>query len=134
MADSDQTAVPIEEAARILRVNTEALRKRIQRGRLGGYKADGRWYVILPEQRTNVRTPADSRQDGDQTALVHELREQVAWLRAEIVRRDAEVQRRDVLLAEAIRRVPELPAPRAERPDSDETRVQPRRRWWWPWG
>jgi hypothetical protein len=41
--------LPLVEAAGVLRVTTEALRKRIQRGTAPGYKRDGQWFASLPE-------------------------------------------------------------------------------------
>lgn len=39
--------VPLHEAAELLGVTVELLRKRAQRKTIPAYKADGRWYVVL---------------------------------------------------------------------------------------
>ncbi len=39
--------VPLHEAAEILGVTVELLRKRAQRKTVPAYKVDGRWYVVL---------------------------------------------------------------------------------------
>ncbi len=42
-----RTGVPATEAARLLGLNYEAVRKRIKRGTLPAYKEGDRWYVLL---------------------------------------------------------------------------------------
>lgn len=65
-----QTApVSVDEAARLLGVTPEAIRKRIGRGTLAAVKgAGGRWYVSLPVATPDAdRTPAqDTGQDAGQ--------------------------------------------------------------------
>ncbi len=52
--------VPVAEAAKLLGLNYEAVRKRIKRGTLPAYKQDDRWYVLLDVQRDTV---PDNRAD-----------------------------------------------------------------------
>ena len=42
-----QDSIPIAEAATLLDLSQEAVRKRINRGTLAGYKRAGGWYVVL---------------------------------------------------------------------------------------
>jgi hypothetical protein len=61
-----QDGIPIAEAAALLDLSQEAVRKRINRGTLAGYKRDGGWYVVLapgdlPSGRPDGRTAG--RQD-----------------------------------------------------------------------
>ncbi len=113
------TTVPIAEAAARLGITVDAVRKRIQRGTLTGQKTDTGWTVVWTEP--------DSRPDTVQTAvpepsaLVDDLRDQVAYLREQLAlereareaadrRHAAEIERRDVLMREALDRVPALGA------------------------
>ncbi len=112
------TTVPIAEAAARLGISVDAVRKRIQRGKLTGQKTDSGWTVVWIEpdiRPDNVQTPVP-----ESSALVDDLRDQVAYLRdqlaverearAEADRRHAtEIERRDVLMREALERIPQLP-------------------------
>jgi excisionase family DNA binding protein len=55
--------IPIAEAAELLGLSQEAVRKRIQRGSLAGMKEGGHWFVLLDRQ--DVRT--SGRQDDGRT-------------------------------------------------------------------
>lgn len=75
-------AVPIKEAAAILGVSTDTIRRRLKDGRLHGEFVDGMWMVELP----HTSPPAGG--DGVLPArLVVEL------LQRELDRREAEVDR-----------------------------------------
>lgn len=56
MAGQRQDGLPIADASALLGLSREALRKRLTRGTLNGYKQDGTWFVVLP--------PDAPRQDG----------------------------------------------------------------------
>lgn len=64
-----QDGIPIADAAARLGLSAEAVRKRLQRGTLAGYKdADGGWFVVLSDkQKPSGRqdTVRTKRQDGD---------------------------------------------------------------------
>ncbi len=124
------TTVPIAEAAARLGISVDAVRKRIQRGKLTGHKTDSGWTVVWIEpdiRPDNVQTPVP-----ESSALVDDLRDQVAYLRDQLaIERDAradaerrhaaEIERRDVLLREALGRIPQLPAG-----DAPRTHQEPR--------
>jgi hypothetical protein len=63
MAGQRQDALPITEASALLGLSAEALRKRLNRGTLDGYKQDGAWFVVLPT-RDAPSGQAAGRQDG----------------------------------------------------------------------
>jgi len=125
--DNDRTAVTIAEAARILGMSTDAIRKRLQRGTLPGEKIGDGWRVYLDDAATvgggptgprpDMSTP---RPDADRTtaaapdALVETLREEVLYLREQLAERSrelaAERERFDVLHREALARIPALGA------------------------
>ncbi len=114
-----QTSVPIAEAAARLGISVDAVRKRIQRGTLTGQKTDTGWTVVWTEpdiRPDTVQTPVP-----EPSALVDELRDHVAYLRDQLDRERearsdadrrhaAEIERRDVLMREALDRVPAIGA------------------------
>ncbi|MDP9371944.1 MAG: sigma-70 region 4 domain-containing protein [Chloroflexota bacterium] len=59
--DRRQDGTPIAEAARLLGLSQEAVRKRLQRATLPGYKQDEHWYVLLD----GLHPAAGYRQDTD---------------------------------------------------------------------
>lgn len=95
-ADSQPEGVPVVEAAALLGVSTDALRKRVARGRMPGYKRDGQWYVIMPgsDRSTSVNTEDVTGASPDR---VSELREEVRFLRERLAARDDAIEemRRD---------------------------------------
>src|SRR3954470_3735572 len=139
----------VQEAATALGITVEAVRGRIHRGKYGREKTkDGRVLVLLtPEQLsnggaesrersdersesgiTNVRDQSDERspqvrerlQEELPNELVEELRDHVAFLRAELEARNEELRRReeehreearrkDTIIAQLTQRIPELP-------------------------
>jgi hypothetical protein len=115
-----QTWVTVAEAAQLLGLSVEAVRSRLQRGTLQGTKEGGTVYVLLDTDQTRpntdesaAQTSAQTRLDGDQTAFIASLEEQIEWLRRE-------VERKDTLLMSLMQRIPELEAP-TEPPDARQT-------------
>jgi excisionase family DNA binding protein len=108
------TRVTVEEAAKLLGLSGNAVRKRLERGTLKSEKIDGIRYIILDTdmlQHAND-TPPDT--PGD-IALMQEhldsMREQIAYLKDVIAKRDEEIRRRDHLLAAALERIPAIEPP-----------------------
>lgn len=150
----------VQEAAAALGVTVEAVRGRMHRGKYGREKTeDGRVFVVLtPDQLMNGRersAPPEANVSGDSGEsegdrsdnrsphvrdqsvengpLVEELRDHMAFLRAELEARNEEIRRReeehreearrkDTIIAQLAQRIPELPAPAAsdEAPDGHE--------------
>ena len=123
--------IPLQEAAVQLGVKPQALRMRIKRGSIQGYKGDdGRLYALMDKAtaagvtaqassqvgvqqtspngaREGEREPAHAPADNGSRELIAQLRSEVAFLRGEVeVRRDAERELR-VLIA----RLEERPTP-----------------------
>ena len=116
--------VPIAEAARVLGIAPEAVRKRVRRGTIRAHKVDGQWYVVLPERDA----PPDNRPATGQDhyrELVDALRDEVSWLRQELAVRTAELERKDHIIAALTQRLPELPPPAEPRKPDDDGRP-----WW----
>lgn len=148
------------EAASALGITVEAVRGRMHRGKYGREKAeDGRVYVVLtPDQLMNGRersappeanvpddstdsvagrSPEQSPHVRDRSAengqLVEELRDHLAFLRAELEARNEEIRRReeehreearrkDTIIAQLTQRIPELPSVSSqEQRDTPET-------------
>ena len=133
----------VQEAAAALGITVEAVRGRMHRGKYGREKAeDGRVYVVLtPDQLANVGERSDEHSEersahvrersGGSSELVEELRDHVAFLRAELEARNKEIQRReeehreearrkDTIIAQLAQRIPELEAPRESSPEARE--------------
>lgn len=93
MAGTKRT-VGVDEAARILGISKEALRKRIKRGTVGAVKdAAGKWRVILEDKGP------DNGQDGGQDTsgtpyrtaqddLIEHLKSEIEFMRQELHRKD----------------------------------------------
>ncbi len=146
-SDGANVRMAVQEAAAALGITVEAVRGRIHRGKYGREKTeDGRVFVVLtPDQLMNGRersaspeanVPDDSTEpDADRSdnqsphvrtqsvengLLVEELRDHLAFLRAELEARNEEIRRReeahreearrkDTIIAQLAQRIPELP-------------------------
>jgi hypothetical protein len=126
-----QITIPITEAAAHLGISADAIGKRIQRGKLTGHKTDTGWTVdwIEPDSGPEIVQVVST----DASALVENLQSQVAFLRDQVRaerearteaerRHAAEIERRDVLLQEALEGIPlGLPAGEPSRQDRPVT-------------
>jgi len=113
----------VKQAAEILGISSEGVRKRIKRGKLESEKdTDGKVYVWLDEDRTGPdkdQTSPDERSNGsDNAELIEALRDQIAILkseaeawREEAQRKGEESRRKDHLLAAALERIPAIEPP-----------------------
>jgi hypothetical protein len=132
-----ERTLEIGDAARILGISTEAVRKRIKRGSLKAQKkVDGQWLVILDESRmaAGVR---DNGGDGvrvdasgvaatlslvrSSAAVEEALRDEVDVLRDEITFLRDEVSRLETVIMSLTQHIKLLEAPRDG---------QPRMSWW----
>jgi excisionase family DNA binding protein len=147
MEDSGKAGVPVGEAARVLGVTAEAVRKRVRRGTLSAYKVGSEWRIVLDgldvsggvagtasgtvagagdgtasgtASTAAGRMPSGTASTMADGALVDQLRGEVAFLREELARRDR-------IVLELMLRVPALPAPAGEGETSG------RRAWWRFW-
>jgi len=101
----------VAEAAEILGISKEAVRKRITRGTLRSDRdADGTVYVYVPPDRTASSTPSGAGV-GDRDLLYQEQRERIAYLERQVEEEREARRRADTLLARLMDRVPELEAP-----------------------
>src|SRR3712207_2952437 len=108
--DSDMTEpfrVTVEDAARLLGVTVDAVRKRIERGSLKSEKAGTTRYVFLDPDMTKPDTDMASP-DSDLTDKVTILTEHVQFLRRELEVWQEEARRKDHIIAALTERIPEL--------------------------
>src|SRR5215207_929886 len=126
--------VSVNEAAQVLGVTVDAIRKRVQRGTIPHQRDDsGRVWVLLEAAKTMQETPTstgryesghvhdtdqDIYQSEDQKHLVESLEDQVGYLRGVIETRDKELEarteelrRKDHIIAALTERIPELEPP-----------------------
>jgi hypothetical protein len=134
----------VEEAAKLLGLSENAVRKRIERGTLRSEKVDDIRYVLLdgamPQHALNMPTDISLMQ-----AHLDSMQEQLSYLKAVIHTRDEEIRRKDHLLAATLERIPAIEAspdtPSESRespvadtePRSDTPKAPPQRekRSWW---
>lgn len=133
---TEQT-LEIGDAARVLGISTEAVRKRIKRGSLKAQKnGDGQWQVILDEARMASlhreygpeHVPADAASVAASLSLVRSsaaieeaLRDEVDVLRDEITFLRDEVSQLQTVILSLTQHIKLLEAPRQE---------SPRLSWW----
>ena len=116
----------VYEAADLLGVTVDAIRKRIQRGTIPHQRdEDGRVWVLL-DTASNLQDATTSRvPDVAEYAypvevrdeLVVSLKDQVEYLRQVIGARDLELQRKDSIIAALTQRIPELEPPKEASPE-----------------
>ncbi len=117
----------VADAARLLGLSAEAVRRRIKRGTLASEKVDGTVYVILDADPTQSNADPTNNQTTEptteKTAMVEVLSEHVAYLREQLDQeREANRENRRII-AGLVQRVPEIeatPGPRdASEPGPD---------------
>jgi excisionase family DNA binding protein len=108
--DNDMTEplrVTVEDAARLLGVSVDAVRKRIERGNLRSEKDGTTRYVFLDPDRTQPDSDRTSP-DDDVIDKVTILKEHVQFLRRELEVWQEEARRKDHIIAALTERIPEL--------------------------
>jgi predicted site-specific integrase-resolvase len=106
----------LDEAAGILGLSKEALRKRIRRGSIDATKDEaGRWQVIIEDAGQAIGQ--DAGQDAS-SPLVKALQKQIDFL-------EKELERKDHILMALTQKIPQLEAPKEQEEE---------RRSWWPFG
>ena len=114
------------EAAEILGVSVEAIRKRIKRGTLPSEKGeDGRRHVFL-DAAPDVHSESQA-ESGSTAPLVDVLRDEIAHLRRESERKDAIIMSLSQSNAELSRTIRAIEAPTEAREAPTEATEQPGR-------
>lgn len=105
------------DAAAALGTTPEAVRMRAKRGSLDSEKReDGRLYVRVVGDYTEGEHHLHER-EGEGSALIHQLRSEVEYLREEN-------RRKDSIIMQMAQRIPELEAARETPPDTAEPQDQ----------
>jgi hypothetical protein len=121
--DNEQDSVDLATASALLGLTAETIRKRLQRGKIKGFKAaGGAWRVVLDKVDSKQDSPgqtAGQEQDKpgqEDSALVQTLREDIRFLRSQLLSRDEEIRRVHVLLQQEQQQVKALTDQRERRP------------------
>ncbi len=121
--------VSVDEAARVLGLTVDAVRKRVQRGTIKHEKDQAGRVRILLDSPDNTSTIQDDSPDTTGPAkleavleakdeAIEDLRDRVRSLERQLDARQEEIRRRDILLANLVERVPQLEAPSEARDSS----------------
>ena len=116
--DTQMTKMTIQAAAAHLKVSEKTIRRRIKDKRLQASKTDGRWLVHVEmdeEQDTDLATDrTDDQPVPDE--LLHQMRQEVKYLREMLDRKDAQIDQQNQLIAMTTQQNGQLltrrPAPR----------------------
>jgi excisionase family DNA binding protein len=120
----ESTRVTVEEAAKLLGLSGNAVRKRLERGTLKSEKIDGIRFVLLDTDMSQHVNDMLHDTPGDISLMQEHLdsmREQIAYLKDVIAKRDEEIRRRDHLLAAALERIPAIEPPDMPSPEPQES-------------
>ncbi len=115
--------VSVYEAAEVMGVTVDAIRKRISRGTIQHERdEEGRVWVLLDaDQDATSKARDNDRSQSDAATLISEMRDRIDSLEHQLERVQAQAEERDRenrrLLAAALERIP----PQLEAPESPET-------------
>ncbi len=146
----DILRLTVPDAAKALGISPEAVRNRLSRGTLESTREDGSVYVLLPADRAQHTGDISPDIPVESSTLISakdetitDLREQILFLRSELVTRNEELRRKDHIIAALTERIPELepasePRESHESVSEDDGREEerggiggpPRRPWW----
>jgi excisionase family DNA binding protein len=115
--------VPVEEAAKVLGITANAVRKRVERGTLRSARDGDTRYVLLNADMPRPDTDMSNGMPADQALIVARLENEVGFLRDLVRSRDEELRREreareeaerrhDTIIMRMAERIPELEAPR----------------------
>jgi hypothetical protein len=110
--------VTIAEAADRLGVTRDAIRKRIKRGSIEWETGPGEEVFVYVDASA---TAEDASRHDAHDALIESLREQIEYLRSEVVVWQDEARRKDHLLAATLERIPAIEPP----PDTPTPNTSP---------
>jgi hypothetical protein len=113
--EGPRTVLTLLQAARVLKIQPDALRKRIQRGKVEAYKEDGQWRVVVDMAERSSAPALDTRPVLSRNDLLDRLQQTSEELgrykaiaeRSESTLRESEQHYKD-MIAELQARVKEL--------------------------
>jgi len=99
--DNRPETVDSHQASQRLGITEDAIRKRIARGTLEGYKEDGRWWVQIPDsgQNNNQSQPETDRTDGKDIAIAA-MEARIGSLETQLTAKDQQIDQLHHLLAQ----------------------------------
>ena len=112
--DSQPDYLDSHQASQLLGISEDAIRHRIARGKLEGYKEGGRWYVLLDhDSGTNApdhdQTSGTSTPESDRTDLyVRVARLAIATMEARIVSLESQLHSKDEQLSTKDQQIDQL--------------------------
>jgi len=102
--DNQPDAIDSHQASQRLGITEDAIRKRIARGTLEGYKEDGRWWVQVPDNSQSQ--PETDRTDGTIAAMGARIES----LETQLTTKDQQIDQLHRLLAQtALKETPARP-------------------------
>jgi hypothetical protein len=123
----------VAEAAEALGITEAGVRKRVQRGQIPHERGDdGRLFVWISPAETRhaeSRDEPDVSRDSGEASLVPELRDRIRFLERQLEAREAELQRRDVMLINMTEAMKALNPPSSQEPaeSPENATVEPER-------
>jgi hypothetical protein len=121
-------SLTIQQAARALGISEGAVRKRVSRDTLKHDKGDdGRVYVYLDAgDRRGVDEVQDAGVDPNNSALISQLRDEVAYLRDENRRKDEIIMQQAMTMRQLSAASPQEPPESSVAVEEEPERVEPR--------
>jgi len=105
--DNQPETVDSHQASQRLGITEDAIRKRIARGTLEGYKEDGRWWVQIPDNGQSQ--PETDRTDGKDIAIAA-MEARIGSLETQLTAKDQQIDQLHHLLAQtALKEAPARP-------------------------
>ena len=119
----EMVRLTVSEAADRLGTTEAGVRKRVQRGQIPHERGeDGRLFVWISPGETRhaeSRDQPDESRDSGEASLVPELRDRIRFLERQLEAREAELQRRDVMLINMTEAMKALNPPPAQVPSQE---------------
>jgi hypothetical protein len=133
---AQQEAVSIAQAAKLLGLTEDGIRKRVRKGELRGEKIDNKWHVYVEigknEQEPvleGAKTATREQQDSIESFLAH-LQAEIEFLRAQIQEKDQDIQAwqeqaryKDLVIAQLQDRMIQLPAAEEAEPTEQGSEI-----------
>jgi len=108
--DSRPETVDSHQASQRLGITEDAIRKRIARGTLEGYKEDGRWWVQIPDNGQNNKTNSQSQPENDQNngkdIALAAMESRIESLETQLTAKDQQIDQLHHLLAQTALNTP----------------------------
>jgi len=112
--DNRPETVDSHQASQRLGITEDAIRKRIARGTLEGYKEDGRWWVQIPDNGQTLGTNGQSQPETDRTdgkdIAIAAMEARIGSLETQLTAKDQQIDQLHHLLAQtALKEAPARP-------------------------